>query len=126
MAEELEVGIDIQLPAMSGFTIAEPRALGDMLEAMLRVVVADTPQGETVTVRLEEKNTETQVHISGGFGIGFGRLVYLLTKGEDQSVGEYRQINRGIARTAKWGGSVSYWGREANGFGFNVKLRRIG
>jgi hypothetical protein len=126
MAEELEVAIDVQMPAMSGFTIAEPRALGDMLEAMLRVVVADTPQGETVTVRLEEKNSETQVHIAGGFGIGFGRLVYLLTKGEDQSVGEYRQINRGIVRTAKWGGSVSYWGREAKGFGFNVKLRRIG
>ena len=126
LAEELGVTVDIHLPAMSGFTIAEPRALADMIEAMLRVVIADTPQGETVTVKLVEFDTETQVNVSGGFGIGFGRLVYLLTKGEDQSVGEYRQINRGIARTAKWGGSVSYWGRDARGFGFNVKLRRIG
>ncbi|MDG5748081.1 hypothetical protein P8Q88_07795 [Qipengyuania sp. XHP0207] len=126
LAEDLDVTIDVQLPAMSGFTIAEPRALADMLEAMIRVVVADTPQGDTVVVKLEEQDTQTQIQVSGGFGIGFGRLVYLLTKGEDQSVGEYRQINRGIARTSKWGGSVSYWGRDARGFGFNVKLRRIG
>lgn len=126
LAEDLDVALDVQLPAMSGFTIAEPRALGDMLEAMMRVVIADTPQGESVTVKLDELAGETQVNVSGGFGIGFGRLVYLLTKGEDQSVGEYRLINRGIARTSKWGGSVSYWGREAAGFGFNVKLRRIG
>ncbi|MBX7494629.1 hypothetical protein K3172_02025 [Qipengyuania sp. 6B39] len=126
LAEDLDIALDVQLPAMSGFTIAEPRALGDMLEAMMRVVIADTPQGESVTVKLDELAGETQVTVSGGFGIGFGRLVYLLTKGEDQSVGEYRLINRGIARTSKWGGSVSYWGREAAGFGFNVKLRRIG
>ncbi len=126
LAEELGVLMDVAMPALSGFTIAEPRALADMLEAMLRVVIADTPQGETVSLRLEEQDARSHVRISGGFGVGFGRLVWLLTKSEDQSVGEYRLINRGIARTAKWGGSVSYWGREADGFGFNVNLRRIG
>src|SRR3546814_8530116 len=39
-AQELSVGIDADIPGISGFTMAEPRALEEMLGAMLRVVLA--------------------------------------------------------------------------------------
>ena len=64
--------------------------------------------------------------ITGGFGIGFERLVELLSGSSDQAVGDYKLIADGMAKALQWDASVSYWGREADGFGFNVDLRRIG
>lgn len=125
LADELGVAVEADLPGVSGFAIAEPRALTAMLVAMLRVVIADTPQGETVRLRLEEGETRTHIRVSGGFGIGFGRLMWLLTNYENEAVGEYRVIGEGMAKAVSWDASVSYWGREAEGFGFNIDLRRI-
>ncbi|WP_427969099.1 hypothetical protein [Altererythrobacter sp.] len=125
-AAELGVKLDVELPGVSGFTIAEPRALAEMLEAMLRVVIADTPQGDTVQLKLEELEARTHIRVSGGFGIGFGRLMWLMSNYEAEAVGEYRVIGEGLNKVTAWGASVSYWGREADGFGFNVDLRRIG
>lgn len=125
-AQELAVGIDADIPGISGFTMAEPRALVEMLGAMLRVVLADTPRGESVTLRLEELDGHTRIRIAGGFGIAFERLVELLSKSPDAAVGDFRLVAEGMAKALQWDASVSYWGREADGFGFTVDLRRIG
>ena len=125
-AQDLAVRIDADIPGISGFTMAEPRALGDMLGAMLRVVLADTPRGEAVRLKLEERDERTKIRITGGFGIGFERLVDLLSGSPDEAVGDFKLIAEGMARALQWDASVSYWGREADGFGFNVDLRRIG
>lgn len=125
-AGELGVSIEGDLPEMSGFTVAEPHALEEMLVAMLRVVIADTPQAGAAKLKLEELDGRTHIRVSGGFGIGFGRLMWLLSNYEDEAVGEYRVIGEGMAKAVQWDASVSYWGREADGFGFNIDLRRIG
>lgn len=125
-AEELAVGIKMEMPGIGGFTIAEPSALGDMLCAMMRVVLADTPRGDVVKLKLEELEDRTRIRITGGFGIGFQRLVELLSGSPDEAVGDYKLIADGMAKALQWDAAVSYWGREADGFGFNVELRRIG
>ena len=126
LADELGVAIEADHPGVSGFTLAEPVALCDMLVAMLRVVIADTPHGGVVKLRLEELKGRTHIRISGGFGIGFDRLLWLIANYEDGAVGEYRQIGEGMAKVTRWSASVSYWGSEANGFGFNIDLRGVG
>ena len=125
-AADLGVEIITEMPGASGFTIAEPAALGAMLRAMLRVLIADTPQGDPVRMVLEELDGRTHIRISGGFGIALERLLQLLSDKEGDVVGDYRTISEGMARAVQWDASVSYWGREADGFGFNVNLRRIG
>lgn len=125
-ADELGVIIEAEHPGVSGFTLAEPVALTDMLVSMLRVVIADTPQNGAVKLKLEELAGRTHIRISGGFGIGFERLLWLIANYEEGAVGEYRVIGEGMAKVTRWSASVSYWGSEANGFGFNVDLRGIG
>jgi hypothetical protein len=125
-ADELSVEVEADLPGASGFTIAEPTALGAMLRAMLRVLIADTPQGDKVTLRLEEVDGRTHIRISGGFGIALERLLQLLSHHENEAAGDFRTIAEGMAAAVQWDASVSYWGREADGFGFNVNLKRIG
>ena len=126
LAEELSVAVDLQAPGISGFTIAEPHTLAAMLEAMLRVVIADTPRGNTVKVFMDEVEETTLIRVSGGFGIGFGRLMTLMDTSDNEAVGEFRTIAEAIAKVRSWNASVSYWGREADGFGFTVNMRRIG
>lgn len=125
-AAELSVEVDTELPGASGFTIAEPVALGAMLRAMLRVLIADTPQGDSVKLKLEELEGRTYIRISGGFGIALERLLQLLSNRESEAAGDYRAISEGMALAVQWDASVSYWGRESDGFGFNVNLKRIG
>ncbi|UIP07321.1 hypothetical protein LY632_02665 [Erythrobacter sp. SDW2] len=125
-ATELSVEVETELPGASGFTVAEPVALGAMLRAMLRVLIADTPQGDMVKLKLEELEGRTYIRISGGFGIALERLLQLLSNHESEAAGDYRTIAEGMALAMQWDASVSYWGREADGFGFNVNLKRIG
>ncbi|WP_284123881.1 ATP-binding protein [Parerythrobacter aestuarii] len=125
-AQDLDVRIETELPGASGFTIAEPTALGAMLRAILRVLIADTPQGDSVKLVLEELDERTHIRISGGFGIALERLLQLLSNHEGEAIGDFRTISEGMARAIQWDASVSYWGREADGFGFNINLRRIG
>jgi hypothetical protein len=126
LANELAVNVETDVIGIGGFTIAEPKVLGQMMEAMLQVVIADTPRGETVMLKVEEEDERTHIRISGGFGIGFERLVRLLEDTEAETVGEFRTISGGIHIANKWGAAVSYWGHEAQRFGFNIDLRRIG
>ncbi len=126
LADELGVIIEAEHPSVSGFTLAEPNALADMLVAMLRVVIADTPQHGVVKLKLEELQGRTHIRISGGFGIGFDRLLWLIANYEEGAVGEYRVIGEGMAKVTRWSASVSYWGSQSNGFGFNVDLRGVG
>lgn len=126
LAEELGVSIEVEHPGISSFTLAEPVALNEMLVAMLRVVIADTPHGGVVKFRIEELEERTHMRISGGFGIGFDRLLWLIANYEEGAVGEYRVIGEGMKIVTGWSASVSYWGSESNGFGFNVDLRGVG
>ncbi len=125
LADELGVVIEAEHPGIGGFILAEPNALGEMLVAMLRVVIADTPQNGVVKLKFEDRGERIHIRISGGFGIGFDRLLWLLSNYEEGAVGEYRLIGESIAKVTGWSATVSYWGSESNGFGFNVDLRGL-
>src|SRR3546814_14861610 len=73
----------------------------EMLGAMLRVVLADTPRGEAVALKLEELEGRTRIRIAGGFGIAFERLVELLSGNPDEAVGDFKLVAEGMARDRK-------------------------
>ena len=125
-AQELDVTIEQRLPAISGFSIAEPLMLSDMIEAMLRLIVADTAQGGVVEITLDEADTETMVTISGGFGLPFDRFCAALDAGPGEVPAEYQIAAAGMAQALQWKGAVSYWSSAGGGFRFNIRLRRIG
>lgn len=125
-AQELDVSINQRLPAISGFSIAEPLMLSDMVEALLRLIIADTAQGGVVEIALDEADSETNVAISGGFGLPFDRLCAALDAGPGEVPSEYQVAAAGMAQALQWKGSVSYWSSAGGGFRFNIRLRRIG
>lgn len=125
-AQELDVAIEERLPAISGFSIAEPLMLSDMIEAMLRLVIADTAQGGAVVIVLDETESDTTVTISGGFGLPFDRFCAALDAGPGEVPAEYQIAAAGMAQALQWKGTVSYWSAAGGGFRFNIRLRRIG
>ncbi|TMM48195.1 hypothetical protein [Qipengyuania marisflavi] len=126
LADEMAVTIDAQLPGISGFTIAEPFMLSDMVEAILRLVIADTAQGGTITLLLEEVDNHTRIRIAGGFGMPFDRLVEALDARAGEVPSEFQIAAAGFAEVLAWQGSVSYWSAAGDGYKFNIQLRRIG
>ena len=126
MAREMGVTITTDAPAIAGFTIADPRILTDMVEAILRILIADTPQGEAVQMLVNEAAARTQITISGGIGMAFQRLYAALEHAERQAPGPFRAISRGMAEAIGWGAVVSYSSEVNRGYRFVIDLRRIG
>ena len=124
-ADELGVQIVSTLPAISGFSIAEPLMLSDMIEAILRIVIADTAQEGEVVLSLDESERTTTVRITGGFGLPFDRFVNALDARSGDVPAEYQIAAAGIAEAIKWGGSVTYWSAPGDGFRFSIQLRRV-
>lgn len=124
-ARELNVGMAVEAPAIAGFTIADPRILVEMIEAMLQIVIADTPQGEAIKVSLIEEAKRTQLTISGGIGMAFQRLYAALETAERLAPGPFRTISRGMAASLGWGAVVSYSSEVNRGYRFVIDLRRI-
>ncbi|MEL7189901.1 MAG: hypothetical protein AAGK17_10155 [Pseudomonadota bacterium] len=125
-ADELGVVVKADHPDVVSFIIAEPNALKDMLIAMLRVIIADTPHGGVVNLKFEECDGRAIIRVTGGFGIAFDRLLWLIANYEEGAVGEFRAIGEGIKKVTSWSASVSYWGSGSNGLGFNIDLRGVG
>lgn len=126
LADELGVVIEADYPDIVSFIVAEPSTLRDMLVAMLRVIITDTPQGGEVGLKFEERDGRAIIRIAGGFGIAFDRLLWLIANYEEGAVGEFRAIGESIKKVTSWSASVSYWGSGSNGLGFNVDLRGVG
>ena len=125
-AAEFDVSVETALPGISGFTMAEPKSLLATCEAMLRIVIADTPHGGAVKARLTEELDGTVIEVSGGFGIPFERLMAALDSRSEEVPEEYRSLANGFKDVARWQGFASYWSAVGQGFRFNVKMRRIG
>ncbi|NVD44451.1 hypothetical protein [Qipengyuania atrilutea] len=125
-AAEFDVSIETALPGISGFTMAEPKSLLATCEAMLRIVIADTPHGGRVKARLTEELDGTVIEVSGGFGIPFERLMAALDSRSEEVPEEYRALASGFKDVARWQGLSSYWSAVGQGLRFNVKMRRIG
>lgn len=126
MARELGTRVEIESPEISGYTIADPRLLIEMAEAMLRIVIADVPTGDPVKLQLHEGEQRTQLTISGGIGMAFERLYAALESAESQAPGPFRAISRGMAAALGWGAMVSYSSSVGKGYRFVIDMRRIG
>lgn len=126
LAEEMSVRIESRLPAISGFTLAEPLMLADTVEAILRLIISDTAQGEVVRLDLDESETHTLIKISGGYGMPFDRLCEALDARPGEVPAEFQIAAAGFAEALAWQGTVSYWSAAGDGYRFNIRLRRIG
>jgi hypothetical protein len=126
LARELGVVIDAQIPEISGYSISDPRILVELVEGVLNTIIADVPQGEAVRLHMLEQAERTQVTISGGIGMSFGRLYAALEAAESLPPGSIRAIGRGIGAAPGWGGIVSYSSEVGRGYRFVIDLRRIG
>lgn len=125
LALELGVAINSQIPEISGFSVAMPGTLSSMVNAMLQIVISDTPHGEAVDLTVNEEIQKTQVTISGGIGIPFERLYALLDTPKVQSTEPYRSIVSGIADALGWGAMVTYSSHVGKGYRFMINMRRI-
>lgn len=124
-AADLDVQVEADLPGISGFSVAEPVALAAMIEAMLRVVIADTAQGGTVKLVQEEDLNRTVIRISGGVGIAFERLCATLDAPTEAIPEEFRDIVVGMRQAIGWNASVSYFSAVGGGYNFTIELKRI-
>lgn len=125
-ARDLGVRVEAEIPQLSGYSISDPRILVDLIEGVLTTIIADVPQGEAVQLRMVEQVSRTQITISGGIGMGFGRLYAALEAAESLPPGAIRAIGRGIGAAPGWGGIVSYSSEVGRGYRFVIDLRRIG
>ncbi len=126
LARELSVTIKASRPSISGFTIADPRLLADMVEAMIRIVLADSPPGEAIVLDVTELEGKTRLSVSGGVGMAFERLYAALEAPADKAPGPFRAIVEGMAAAVTWGAVVSYSSRVGKGYRFTIEMRRIG
>jgi hypothetical protein len=126
LVETHGIALTTELPAISGFAIADPKLLTEMVEAMLRIVIADCAPGEAVKVELSEATERTRITISGGIGMAFERLYAALELSEAASHGPFGSIARGMGAALGWGAVVSYSSQVGKGYRFAIELRRIG
>ncbi len=125
-ASELGIAIEGDRPALSGFTIADPKLLADMVEAMARIVLADSPPGEAIEIDVSEQEGKTRVTVAGGVGMAFERLYAALEAPADKAPGPFRAIAEGMAAAVTWGAVVTYSSRVGKGYRFSIEMRRIG
>lgn len=125
-ARQLGVTVAVSTPEIGGFTSADPQALVEMVEAILRIVLADTAAGETVHCTVEEDEGRTRIAIVGGIGMAFERLYAALENADRQAPGPFRALSRGMAAALRWGAMVSYSTQVGKGYRFTIQMRRIG
>lgn len=125
-AEEFQLAITGKRPGLAGFTIADPRVLTDMIEAMLGIVLADCAPGENIRLDIEEEEGRTRITIAGGIGMAFERLYAALENSGEQAAGPFRAITTGMMAALSWGAVVSYSSQIGKGYRFVIEMRRIG
>jgi hypothetical protein len=126
LAETQGIGLDVDAPGISGYAIADPKLLTEMVGAMLRIVIADCAPGEAVKVVLSEATERTRIAVSGGIGMSFERLYAALELSDAASHGPFGSIARGMGAALGWGAVVSYSSQVGKGYRFVIELRRIG
>jgi hypothetical protein len=124
-AEGLKVAILSDVPEMGGYSIAEPEALEAMLDAILRIMIAETQPGDSVSLQVAEERSHIRIRLSGGFGVTFASFCEALEEPDAGAPPEYRAIAAGMKQALGWKSSLSYWTDIGKGYRFNIELRRI-
>lgn len=126
LAGDLDVKLETELPELSGMVVAAPGPLAAMVEAMLRLVIADEPQGGKVRLTMAEESLRTRLTVSGGIGTSFERLYAALDAPPEQAPPQFRAISEGISAAMRWGAVVTYSSSIGGGYRFVIEMRRIG
>jgi hypothetical protein len=125
-ARDLGITVEISTPAISGFTIADPEPLVELVEAMLRIVLADAATGEAVSIEVTEAEKRTRIAVSGGIGMDFQRLYAAFEQAATLAPGPFKTVARGMATALGWGATVTYSTQIGKGYRFTIEMRRIG
>jgi hypothetical protein len=124
-ADSLKVSIIAEIPEMGGYSIAEPEALEAMLDAILRIMIAETQPEDSVNLQVTEEKDRTLIRLSGGFGVSFASFCAALEVPDAGTPPEYRAISAGMKQSLGWKSSLSYWTAIGKGYRFNIELKRI-
>jgi hypothetical protein len=125
MLRELGVRSVVEMPEISGFTVADPNILVELIEAILRITAADTARGEAFITIMREEKDRTTITITGGIGMAFDRLYAALGAAKDDAPAPFWSISRGITEATRWGAMVTYSSGVGQGYKFVIVLRRI-
>jgi hypothetical protein len=122
----LDVTLDTQIPAVSGYVVAEPRALGDLVEAILQIVSTDTLPGDKVQLTVTDDMARSVITITGGIGMAFDQIYRAIDSDADDAPAPFKAFSAGLAKAVRWGASVTYSSGIGKGYRFNIDMRRIG
>ena len=125
MAKLYDVGIELSLPSVSGYSVGDPYVLSSMLEALLRLVIADSPPGGAVTIALTEQEMLSTIAIAGGFGMASERFQQALDAPPRKEIPEFQTVKEGLIAMSAWGADFSYETETSKGYSFILTLRRI-
>ena len=125
LALSYEVEIKISLPGVSGYSVGDPFVLSQMMEALLRLVIVDSPPESTISVTLSEEATRSHIRISGGFGMARERLDQALAAPPRNELPEFQTIKESALVISGWGADFFYESETGKGYVFDIVLRRI-
>lgn len=125
LAAGLDVEVDLELPAVSGHSFGDPYVLSKMMEALLRLVIIDSPPDSRVKLSLVEQETRSHIQISGGFGMTRERLTQAFDDPPRNEIPEFQIVKDSSVVMAAWGAEFTYESETGKGYTFNLILRRI-
>lgn len=126
---ELAAGYDLQLemnlPAVSGYSVGDPFVLSKILEALLRLVIIDSPDAGVVTLSVVEDKSQSHIEIRGGFGMSLERLTRAFEDPPKNEIPEFQIVKDNVSALPAWGAGFTYDSDTAEGYTFRLTLRRI-
>ena len=125
LAASYEVPIEFSVPRVSGYSVGDPFVLSQMMEALLRLVIVDSPPESTISVTLMEEATRSHIRISGGFGMARERLEQALAAPPRNELPEFQTIKESALAIIGWGADFFYESETGKGYVFDIVLRRI-
>ena len=125
LAASYEVEIELNLPGVSGYSVGDPFVLSKMLEALLRLVIADSPPESKISVSLVEEAARSHINVSGGFGMARERLKQAFAAPPRNEIPEFEIIKESALVITGWGADFTYESETGRGYYFDLTLRRI-
>lgn len=124
-ADELGVELKLEQPGLTTAVIAEPALLDELVEALVRVVLNDSPRGSVVAAELLELESESAIVVTGGFGLPPDRLDDILGGRGKGGSEEFRVIAQATEVLPAWGGVIEASSEPGAGYSFKVRLRKV-
>lgn len=124
-ANELGVELKLDQPELTTAVVAEAALLDDAVEAMVRVALNDSPRGSSVTAELLEYERESEILVSGGFGLTNERMQEILCGKGQGGPEEFRVIAQAREVFPSWGGCVEASSVPGAGYSFRIRLRKV-